>query len=101
MKAQKQNRLMTPRCEYSDVRKIHILRHQETLLRLRRMPDVTVKFAGKPFFDRRLNVVADLIQNRNEAGCQVFVPLNFHRTCGVAGTGRSSSADAAAKAIAA
>src|SRR5271154_312186 len=92
---------MCPRREFPGIRKVHILRDQKSALGLRRRPYLAIWLASEPFFSRRLNIVAKFYQDWDDASRDVLVQLDFHRTCGVDGTGRSSSADAAAKAIAA
>ena len=92
---------MCPRREFPGVREIHILRDEKSFFRLRRRPNFTVWFTGETFFARRLDTMTELLQNWNDVSRDVLVQLNLHRTCGVAGMGRSSSADAAANAIAA
>jgi hypothetical protein len=92
---------MRSRFEFSSVREIHILRDEKSFFGLRRILYFSVGLAGEAFFTRRLDILTELLQNWSDAGGQILVQLNFHRTCGVAGAGSSSSADAAAKAIAA
>ncbi len=57
--------------------------------------------AAQIFFGKRVDIVAKTGKNMRQTGWKIFVELDFHRTCGIAGTGRSSCAEAAAKAIAA
>src|SRR5580698_10561789 len=101
MKAQQRNPPVRPRCEFPGIREIHILRDEKSVFGLRGRPYLAIRLAGEPLFDRRLDVVTKFHQNLDDASRYVLVQLNFHRTCGVDGTGGSSSADAAAKAIAA
>jgi hypothetical protein len=69
--------LTIPRREFSDVRKIQILRHEKSFFDLRRMPDFTIKPAGKSFFDRCLDVMAELVQKRNKASSRFSSNLIF------------------------
>lgn len=101
MKAQKQDAVMCPGREFPGIREIHILRDEKSSFESCRGPYLSIGLARESLVARRLDIVTELLQNRNDAGRHILVQLNFHRTCGVAGTGRSSSADAAAKAIAA
>jgi hypothetical protein len=48
-----------------------------------------------------VNVMIEVRQNRRKADRKILVELDSHRMWGVAWTGRSSSAEAAAKPIAA
>jgi len=48
--------------------------------------------------DAIVNIVAMSLQNGHQPRWQVFVELDLHARTGVAGKGRSSSADTAAKA---
>src|SRR5258708_39948477 len=52
-------------------------------------------------FMSSMNLVAQTFQYRCEPVRKILIQLNFHRMCGAAGTGRSSSAEAAANTIAA
>ncbi len=48
-----------------------------------------------------LNIVIEVRQNHRKADGKILVEFDPHRMCGVAGTGKSSAAEAAAKVIAA
>jgi hypothetical protein len=50
---------------------------------------------------QRMNVVTKIVEEGCDSQREILVQLNPHRTCGIAETGKSSSAEAAAKAIAA
>jgi len=50
---------------------------------------------------QRMSVVTEVFQQDRKAKRKVLVQLDLHRTCGTAGTGKSSSAEAAANAMAA
>jgi hypothetical protein len=50
---------------------------------------------------QRVDIMTHGFQNAGKTYGEVFVELDLHRIRGTAGTGRSSSAEAAAKAIAA
>jgi len=61
--------------------------------------------ARQPLFDNCVHIVLKAPENECELQRKVLVELNLHRDCeaiwGAAGMGRSSSAEAAAKDIAA
>jgi hypothetical protein len=50
---------------------------------------------------QRMNVVTEVFQQDCKAKRKILVQLDFHRICGNAETGKSSSAEAAANAMAA
>jgi hypothetical protein len=92
---------MSSRSESSKIREVQVLGNQESLVLLRRFPNLAVTLATQVFFGDSVNVVAEICQACGQMRRKIFVELDPHRMCGVAGTGRSSSAEAAAKAIAA
>jgi len=101
MKPNEQDATVRSRSESAHVGKIQILGDQESLILLRGIPDFAVALATQVLFGNGVNIVAEIRQDRGEMRRKIFVELDPHRMCGVAGTGRSSSAEAAAKAIAA
>src|SRR5580692_3164621 len=92
---------MRSRSESSKIREVQVLGNQESLVLLRRFPNLPVTLAAQVFFGDCVNVVAEIYQDCGQMHGKVFVELDLHRMCGVAGTGKSSSAEAAAKAMAA
>jgi hypothetical protein len=87
--------------ELARVREIQIQSDQESRLLLRRIPYLLVGAAEKVFVTYGMNVTPKFSEHGGQASGKIFVELGFHRKRGVAATGRSSSAEAAAKAIAA
>jgi hypothetical protein len=87
--------------ELTRIREVHVLCDQESRPFLRRVPNHYIRAARKALLMHGIYVVAE----RHHSGCEpkrkIFVQLDFHRMCGTSGTGRSSSAEAAANAMAA
>jgi hypothetical protein len=92
---------MRSRSELSKIGEVQVLCNQESLVLLRRFPNLAVTLATQVFLGDGVNVVAEIGQDCGQMHRKVFVEFDPHRICGVAETGRSSSAEAAAKAIAA
>ena len=90
---------MSPRSEAADVREIRILRDEKTPGSLRRLPDTRVILAGQSLLVYRIRLMAKLRENADKPDWQVLIQLDLHGMLGMLGTGRSSSAEAAAKAI--
>src|SRR5579863_2237292 len=93
--------MVRTRREFPAVREVQILRDQRAPLSLRGAPKIRIGAAQELLSLHGVNVVPDVIQTGCNLQRQVLVQLCFHRMSGAAGTGRSSSADAAANAIAA
>jgi hypothetical protein len=68
---------------------------------LRRFPNIHVRTANELLIVHGMNVMTDISQHGCEPDREVLAQLDLHRMCGIAGTGKSSSAEAAANAIAA
>ena len=100
-KTQKQDPVVRSRREPPQVGEIQVLSNQESRFLLRCFPNLRVSMAQKEFTMKRMNVVSKVL----EEGCQpirkILVQLDLHRMCGTAGTGKSSSAEAAANEMAA
>ena len=96
-----QNAGMRSRSESADIGKIQVLGEQESGLGLRGAPYVQISASGQAFTAGGVYVVPKILQRRRKLQRQILVQLDFHRKSGTAGVGRSSSAEAAAKAIAA
>jgi len=92
---------MRSRNELPYVRKIQILRNQEAPFFLSELPYLMIGFTCKPLLLGSMNIMPKRFQTDGQGKWKVFIELDFHRICGTAGTGRSSSAEAAAKAMAA
>jgi len=93
--------MMRSGSKLSQVGEVEILRNQKPLIPLSSVPEFAIATAAQFFLRNRVNIVAQSSQSCCEACRKVLVELDFHRTCGVAGTGRSSPAEAAANAMAA
>jgi len=92
--------------ESPNVAEVEILGNQKACIVLRRFPYLKVALAAEIFLRNSVYVVAELGEDCSQLHRKVLVQLDSHRCgdagiCGVAGTGRSSPADAAAKAMAA
>src|SRR5271155_5491707 len=81
---------------FSQVRKIHVLGNQESFFRLRSIPDFGVGLSSESLIARRVYTMAESRLDRS-----IFIQLDVHLKRGASGTGRSSAAAVAAKAIAA
>ena len=101
VKTQEQDSVMCPGCEFSGIGKSQVLRDEEPCFRLSRAPNFSIGPTVQSFLKRGVNIAAKVFQERYESGREVLIQLNFHRTRGTSGTGRSSSADVAANAMAA
>jgi len=72
-------------------------------------PDVAAHFptekvvnkALRALFMHGMRVVTEVFQQSYKPEGKILVQLDLHRMCGTSGTGKSSSAEAAAKAMAA
>ena len=95
----KQKSLVSPRGEAADVREIQILCDEKASGALCCVPDARVVSPGQPFLGNRIRFMTELRQNADQPERQVFIQFDFHGMLGMLGTGRSSSAEAAAKAI--
>lgn len=83
------------------IREIQILGDQESRFFLRSFPNLPVRMADEPFIMQGMNVVAEILQQGCKPERKILVQLDIDRMCGTAGTGKSSSAEAAANAMAA
>src|SRR5258708_1919150 len=101
VKPNEQDAAMRSRSEPANIRKVQVLGNQESRFLLSRLPNFAITFPTQVLFGNSVNIVAEIRQDCGEMHRKVFVELDSHRMCGVAGTGKSSSAEAAAKAIAA
>jgi len=99
--AHEENAVMRPRSESAKIREIHILSNQKSRIPLYRFPDLRILMAEERLRVQSVDIVAHGLQNPRETQGQIFVELDLHRMRGTAGAGRSSSAEAAAKAMAA
>src|ERR1019366_10565363 len=90
---------MRPWCIAPSVGKIHILGNQEPTFALGDFPDGLIETTFQAFIPNGLDVVPKECQPRGKTSGQILIEFDLHRIWGMAGTGRSSSADAAAKAI--
>ncbi len=101
METHQQNAAVSPWDIKPRIREIQALRNQKPLLTLSGIPYLWISTSCESFFLSCVNVVPQLDQNRCKPHQEIFVELNLHRIEGTAGTGRSSSAEAAAKEMAA
>jgi len=92
---------MRTRREATQVREIQVLRNQKPGFLLCGFPNIIVRMADKMLIVNGMYIVTEAFQSNCKAEGEILVQLDSHRMCGNSGTGRSSSADAAANAIAA
>ena len=83
------------------IREIQVLGDQKSRFLLRGFPNLAVSMADQPLIAKRMNVVTVAFQHGSKLERKILVQLNLHRMRGTAGTGKSSSAEAAANAMAA
>ena len=99
--ADEQDSVVCPWRIATRIRKIQVLCYQKTFFALCRFPNLLIGTPGEPFLRCRMNIMPECFQLERDLQREVFVELDSHRIWGTGGTGRSSSADAAANAIAA
>src|ERR1035441_4609227 len=85
--------------EPADVREVEVLGNKKAGTGLCGLPYGCVGPSGHSFQVQVIHVMAERRQGRQERFRQVLVQLNPHAGTGVPRVGRSSSAEAAAKAI--
>lgn len=83
----------------ADIGEIQILRDEKAPGTLCRFPDVLIILSGQSLLIDRIRFVAELHQNADQPERQVFIQFDLHEMLGVLGTGISSSAEVAAKAM--
>ena len=66
-----------------------------------RVAALRVGTTKKHFVMQGVNVMTEFVQQSCKREWKVLIQLDLHRICGTAGTGKSSSAEAAANAMAA
>src|SRR5688572_29307528 len=85
------------------VREVEIARYEHAPFSLCRSPDDRVMLASQALVQNRMHVMAMRGEPRGSRCRQILVELQLHGTCAAGGrgvgAGRSSAADAAAKAI--
>ena len=101
VKTNQKNASVCSRSKVAYIRKIEVLSDQKSGFGLCGCPDRPIIFTFQTFVDGSVNVMAEVLKKFCHNFGEVFVQLDFHRTSGIAGIGKSSSAEAAAKAIAA
>src|SRR5215468_7968992 len=101
MKTDEPDAMVRAGSELPQVREIQVLGDQESGFLLRCFPNLSVLMADEPLFMYGMNVVTEAFQLGCKPEGEILVQLDFHRMCGTSGTGKSSSAEAAANAMAA
>src|SRR4051812_30484915 len=92
---------MLARLESTDIREVQVLRDQHTVGRLCGTPDHVVARAHQVLGRNCIHVVPLTADHGDEFDWKILVEFDPHRIDGTGGVGRSSSAEEAAKAIAA
>jgi hypothetical protein len=87
--------------EPPQISKIQVLSDEKSLFALRDIPDLGVALSRQTFFHCCVDSMTEVSQRNRQTEREILVQLDLHRTWGVSGTGKSSSAEAAANAIAA
>ncbi len=64
---------MRSRSESSKIREVQVLGNQESLVMLRRFPNLAVTLATQVFFGNGVNVVAEICQDCRQMNGKVFV----------------------------
>jgi len=95
------NARMRSRSELPDIGKIQVLSDQESGFRLCRLPYFSIAVTRETLVVGGVHIMAEVLQRGCKVQRQILVQLDLHRKSGMAGVGKSSSAEAAAKAIAA
>lgn len=65
------------------------------------LPNLAVRVADSYFVKHSINVVAEFFEESRKPNRKILVELDLHRIGGLPSTGKSSSAEAAANAMAA
>ncbi len=89
------------RLESSHVAEISILRYQEASFAHHGIPYHSVGLAAQSLLRHGVDIVPSLVQSQSKRSGQILVEFDSHATFGMGGRGISSSAEAAAYAIAA
>src|ERR1700676_5743805 len=87
--------------ELSRVREVQILSQQKSPLTLSGGPNLCIDMSGQILFMDGVNIMPHRTESWAEAVREILIQLEFHRMRGVSGVGRSFSAEAARKAMAA
>jgi hypothetical protein len=87
--------------EVPQVREVQVLGNQESRLFLHPTSNFHIRMAKKRLITQCMNVVSKVFEKGCMAIRKILVQLDLHRMCGTAGTGKFSSAEAAANAMAA
>lgn len=90
---------MSARYKPAGIGEIQILRDQKASLTLCSRPNIWIALPCKRFFYHRMHIVTQGTKLLGQRYWHVLVKFDLHAGCGNAGTGKSSSAEAAAKAI--
>jgi hypothetical protein len=85
----------------TDIGEIQVLRDQESGLRLRRFPYLSIATTCETFAGGCVYAVSEVFERGRRVQRKILVQFDLHRKSGTVGVGKSSSAEAAAKAIAA
>jgi hypothetical protein len=93
--------MMVSRDELPSVRKVEVLGDQESPLTLCGVPDVRIWMSCWLFFENGMDVMTQISEDGTKNTRNILIQFEIHRMRGVSGVGKSSSAEAAAKAIAA
>jgi hypothetical protein len=91
--------VMRARSKIAHVRKIQVLCNEKSPGRLRGLPNLRVGTTTQPFRAHIVQIMVQLGQRGHERLWKIFIQFDFHAGRGAALIGKSSCADAAAKAI--
>lgn len=86
-------------CKTMNVGKVQVLSDEEPPRRLRCSPHLLVRLSSHAFLRNGVSVISQRSERPSQCSRKVLVKFNLHAICGMPGRGRSSSAEAAAKAM--
>jgi len=90
---------MSARYKLASIREIQILRDEKASFTLCSRPNIWIALPCKRFFYHCMHIVTQAAKLLGQRCGHVLVKFDFHTDSGNAGTGKSSSAEAAAKAM--
>lgn len=97
--AHEQETVVSTWSEAAEIGEIQILRDKKASSRLDGFPDLSIVPPRQAFLRDGIGLVSQLNEDSSQPGRQVLVQFDLHEMLGMLGTGRSSSAEAAANAI--
>jgi len=87
--------------EAARIREVQVLSDQKSRLFLRRLPNLAIRMTSSLLVMNCMNVMCEFFKEARKPKRKILVKLDLHRMFGLSKTGKSSSAEAAANAMAA